>query len=185
MLNLGKYDSLGVAVRTAIHSGDLDALRRLLDDDPGLVTARIDGRTLLHVAADWPGQIELCGKSLMRRANRHEKVDDDSEVAGGGRLHRTRNVDPDRPQPYSPAPPSPPPITDDPRRVRILSMSAPAVLVQVLENSPGPALAGQLQMSVSPQEPLHRATAMVIRADGGGTLVKQTECLIPVGLAQV
>jgi ankyrin repeat protein len=55
MLDIGKYDLLGVAVRRAIQSGDLDALRRLLDDNPGLVTARIDGRTLLHVAADWPG----------------------------------------------------------------------------------------------------------------------------------
>ena len=55
MLNIGKHDSLGIAVRRAIHGGDLDALRWLLDDNPGLVTARIDGRTLLHVAADWPG----------------------------------------------------------------------------------------------------------------------------------
>ncbi len=55
MLNIGKHDSLGIAVRRAIHGGDLDALRLLLDDNPGLVTARIDGRTLLHVAADWPG----------------------------------------------------------------------------------------------------------------------------------
>ena len=55
MLNIGKYDPLGVAVMKAIQSGDLDALRRLLGDNPGLVTARIDGRTLLHVVADWPG----------------------------------------------------------------------------------------------------------------------------------
>jgi uncharacterized protein len=55
MLKIGKYDPLGVAVMQAIQSGDLDALRRLLDDNPGLVAARIDGRTLLHVAADWPG----------------------------------------------------------------------------------------------------------------------------------
>ena len=55
MLNIGKHDPLGVAVMKAIQSGDLDALHRLLDENPGLVTARIDGRTLLHVAADWPG----------------------------------------------------------------------------------------------------------------------------------
>ena len=54
MLNIGKNDPLGVAVMKAIQSGDLDALRRLLGDNPGLATARIDGRTLLHVAADWP-----------------------------------------------------------------------------------------------------------------------------------
>jgi uncharacterized protein len=55
MLNISKHDPLGVAVRRAIQSGDLDALRRLLDDNPSLITARVDGRTLLHVAADWPG----------------------------------------------------------------------------------------------------------------------------------
>jgi uncharacterized protein len=55
MLNIGKNDPLGVTVMKAIHIGDLDGLRRLLDDNPGLVTARLDGRTLLHVAADWPG----------------------------------------------------------------------------------------------------------------------------------
>jgi hypothetical protein len=55
MLNIGKNDPLGITVMKAIHIGDLDGLRRLLDDNPGLVTARIDGRTLLHVVADWPG----------------------------------------------------------------------------------------------------------------------------------
>ena len=55
MLNIGKFDPLGVAVMKAIRSGDLDTLRRLAGDKPGLVTARIDGRTLLHVVADWPG----------------------------------------------------------------------------------------------------------------------------------
>src|SRR5262244_2823111 len=40
----------------AIQEGDLAALRSLLQADPGLATARIDGqRTLLHVATDWPG----------------------------------------------------------------------------------------------------------------------------------
>ena len=55
MLKIGKNDPLGVSVMKAIHSGDVDGLRRLLDDNPDLVTARIDGRTLLHVVADWPG----------------------------------------------------------------------------------------------------------------------------------
>ena len=47
----------------AIRTGDLDALARLLRAAPGLATARItstrdgrtEGRTLLHVATDWPG----------------------------------------------------------------------------------------------------------------------------------
>ena len=40
----------------AIQTGDVDGLRDMLREDPGLATARLDGiRTLLHVAADWPG----------------------------------------------------------------------------------------------------------------------------------
>ncbi len=55
MLKIGKNEPLGVAVMKAVQSGDVDGLRRLLDDNPDLVTARIDGRTLLQVAAYWPG----------------------------------------------------------------------------------------------------------------------------------
>jgi uncharacterized protein len=44
-----------VAVVAAIRGGDLDALRRFIDQRPELVTARIDGRTALHVVTDWPG----------------------------------------------------------------------------------------------------------------------------------
>jgi ankyrin repeat protein len=47
------------SVITAIHSGDLATLRRLLTDNPGLATSRLGGiargRTPLHVVADWPG----------------------------------------------------------------------------------------------------------------------------------
>jgi uncharacterized protein len=39
-----------------IRSGDVQALKDMLREDPGLATARVDGmRTLLHVATDWPG----------------------------------------------------------------------------------------------------------------------------------
>jgi uncharacterized protein len=54
-------DPLAVAVVEAIQTGDLPTLRRLLEENPGLATARLgddpDGmsRTLLHVATDWPG----------------------------------------------------------------------------------------------------------------------------------
>jgi uncharacterized protein len=57
-------DPLAVAVVEAIRTGDLEGLRRLLEDHPGLATARIgdDGpggttRSLLHVATDWPGHV--------------------------------------------------------------------------------------------------------------------------------
>ena len=43
------------AAAEAIQSGDIAGLKHLLADHPGLVTARIGPRTLLHVATDWPG----------------------------------------------------------------------------------------------------------------------------------
>jgi ankyrin repeat protein len=64
MLKISTEDPLAVAAVEAIHTGDLDALQRLLDKHPDLATARLgdqdhenDGmtRTLLHVATDWPG----------------------------------------------------------------------------------------------------------------------------------
>jgi uncharacterized protein len=55
MLTIGPQEPLGIAVAQAIRTGDLDALNRLLADNPGLVTARINERPLLHVATDWPG----------------------------------------------------------------------------------------------------------------------------------
>ena len=55
MLNIEANDPLGVAVMKAIHGGDVDGLNRLLDDNPGLATGRINQRTLLHLVADWPG----------------------------------------------------------------------------------------------------------------------------------
>jgi len=53
-------DVVAVALVQAIRSGDIDALRRLLDERPELASARLRGgkgttRTPLLVAADWPG----------------------------------------------------------------------------------------------------------------------------------
>jgi len=55
-------DPLAAAVTQAIQTGDLEGLRRLLDTNPGLATARVghdrpggETRSLLHVATDWPG----------------------------------------------------------------------------------------------------------------------------------
>lgn len=59
---LATQHPLAITVAEAIHSGDVDLLKRLLDEHPDLVKARLgdddpDGmsRTLLHVATDWPG----------------------------------------------------------------------------------------------------------------------------------
>jgi uncharacterized protein len=58
-------DPLAVAVVKTIHKGDVEALKQLLHENPGLATVRLGGdnccnsgsmsRTLLHVATDWPG----------------------------------------------------------------------------------------------------------------------------------
>ncbi|MFB7586883.1 ankyrin repeat domain-containing protein [Streptomyces sp. NPDC056169] len=64
--SLRSRDPLAVAVTEAIRSGDLDSLRRLLAGHPGLATVRVveeregcgpGGRSLLHLAADWPGHV--------------------------------------------------------------------------------------------------------------------------------
>jgi ankyrin repeat protein len=62
VLTIDTRDPVAAAVVAAIHSGDLQTVRRLLREHPGLATARLgdddrDGmsRTLLHVATDWPG----------------------------------------------------------------------------------------------------------------------------------
>lgn len=62
MTTISTDHPLAVAAVTTIHAGDVEALRRLLADHPGLAAVRIgdddpDGasRTLLHVVADWPG----------------------------------------------------------------------------------------------------------------------------------
>src|SRR6516165_4455711 len=52
-------DSEYIDAITAIRTGDLATLQRLLADNPGLAASRLGGiakgRTPLHVVADWPG----------------------------------------------------------------------------------------------------------------------------------
>ncbi|HCT79443.1 MAG TPA: hypothetical protein DGG94_03220 [Micromonosporaceae bacterium] len=60
MLTLEKGEPLALAVTEAIQTGDVDMLRSLLEEHPGLATSRIVderrcGRSLLHVATDFPG----------------------------------------------------------------------------------------------------------------------------------
>ena len=62
-LQIPHGDPVAVAVTSAIRSGDLDTVRRLLSERPELTSARMIGRkgaaggwrTVLHVATDWPG----------------------------------------------------------------------------------------------------------------------------------
>ncbi len=53
-------DPLALAVTAAIHAGRVDEPRELLSNNPGLAQGRVSdrkgvNRTLLHIAADWPG----------------------------------------------------------------------------------------------------------------------------------
>jgi hypothetical protein len=54
-------DPLAIAIVEAIHTGNVEALKRMLSENPGLATARLGAddsdmtRTLLHVVTDWPG----------------------------------------------------------------------------------------------------------------------------------
>jgi uncharacterized protein len=59
-MNLDPTDPLAVRLTAAVHSGALDDLAQLLDEQPQLANARIAGRrggwrTPLHLVADWPG----------------------------------------------------------------------------------------------------------------------------------
>ena len=59
-------DPLAETATTAVQTGDLDRLERLLRDHPELATARIGdatiSRTLLHAATDWPGHYADVGQ---------------------------------------------------------------------------------------------------------------------------
>jgi ankyrin repeat protein len=65
-------DPLSMAVVDSIQKGDLSTLRRLLDENPGLASARVGGqgkrhgtsRTWLHVATDWPGHFPNGAKTV-------------------------------------------------------------------------------------------------------------------------
>lgn len=61
MANLSASDPVAVGVVAAIQQGDVEGLRSLLGENPGLARARIGeglddlARSLLHIATDWPG----------------------------------------------------------------------------------------------------------------------------------
>jgi ankyrin repeat protein len=63
MLTLPQNDPRAIAAKKAIETGDLEGLKRLVLENPPLVHAWIvckeatkkGGRTLLHIATDWPG----------------------------------------------------------------------------------------------------------------------------------
>jgi ankyrin repeat protein len=64
-------DQTAVELRSAVHAGDVEAIQRLLRNDPALATARFIGRgggtsTPLHLVTDWPGYFPS-GPAVVRR----------------------------------------------------------------------------------------------------------------------
>ena len=60
MKTISHNDPVVVSLVRAVRSGNVDALRRLLDETPGLASKRATdnkggSRTALHVVTDWPG----------------------------------------------------------------------------------------------------------------------------------
>jgi len=62
-------EPLARSLIVAIHHGDVEGLKKLLDDNPGISKVRIVdakqvGRTLLHIATDWPGHFPNVGRTI-------------------------------------------------------------------------------------------------------------------------
>jgi ankyrin repeat protein len=69
MLSIRADDPRAVALKSAIETGDVASLERQMREDPSLAAARIVddrgvARTLLHVAADWPGHFPNAARSV-------------------------------------------------------------------------------------------------------------------------
>jgi len=79
-------EPLAIAVVEAIHIGDVEALRRLLAENPGLTNAQLGGdpdnscdggmtRSLLHVATDWPGHFPNAAATVAALLDAGAEVD--------------------------------------------------------------------------------------------------------------
>lgn len=82
MTTIPTGDPVAVAATEAVRQGDLDALRRQLDEHPGLAATRIGSsepgrtsRTLLHVATDWPGHHPRVAETIALLVERGADVD--------------------------------------------------------------------------------------------------------------
>ena len=84
-------EPLAQALISAIHTGDVEALRRLLEGNPLISKARIvdpkgASRTLLHIAADWPGHFPSVSKTIGFLIERG--ADADAPMVGGNSPER-------------------------------------------------------------------------------------------------
>lgn len=87
-LRLSGDDPRATALTAAIQGGDVPFLQRQLRDDPALADARIvDGRgvarTLLHLAADWPGHFPNGAEVVAALLGAGADVDARVELPGG------------------------------------------------------------------------------------------------------
>lgn len=90
-MEIQSTDPLAIALIRAIHTGDLEALRRLLDEDPQISKARIldpkgVSRTLLYIAVDWPGHFARVAQTIALLIDRG--ADPDAPMLGGNAPER-------------------------------------------------------------------------------------------------
>jgi ankyrin repeat protein len=84
-------EPLAQTLMSAIHTGDVEALRQLLDDAPVISKARIvdpmgASRTLLHIAVDWHGHFPRVSQTIRLLIDRG--ADPDSPMVGGNAPER-------------------------------------------------------------------------------------------------
>ena len=90
-MEIQSTEPIAQALTTAIHTGDVEALRRLLDRDPLISKARIVdpkgvSRTLLHLAVDWPGHFPQVSHTILLLIDRG--ADPDAPMVGGNAPER-------------------------------------------------------------------------------------------------
>jgi len=85
-MELRATEPLARKLTGAIHAGDVETLRQLLDGERRLSKARIvdqkgAGRTLLHIAVDWPGHFSKVAQTIGLLIERGAEID--APMAGG------------------------------------------------------------------------------------------------------
>jgi len=85
-MEIRSAEPLAQALTSAIHTGDVEALRQLLDTAPALSKARIVdskgvSRSLIHIAVDWPGHFPRVSQTIALLIDRG--ADPDASLAGG------------------------------------------------------------------------------------------------------
>jgi ankyrin repeat protein len=84
-------EPLAQALIQAIHAGDVEGLRRLLEGNPAIAKARIvdpkgASRTVLHIAVDWPGHFPHVSKTIGLLIE--QGADPDAPMVGGNAPER-------------------------------------------------------------------------------------------------